>query len=100
MWDKFKCFGPCTVKGLISKLSSELKVKTSVITVGELSLFNSVIKSTTTDQRKNMLIEEAYEHVGGRIPEQVRSLRLEIGCTDSSGVSAYIPPIHYEIVRK
>lgn len=98
VWHKLKCKAPCTVQQLIDHLKRDLKVKVTLLAIGDKCIYNDFITSATQTEKLKQKIEKVYVKNGGSIPDGVRSLRIEAGVSLIDGdVDAVMPPIMYEL---
>lgn len=100
LWNRFEVNGEITLKEFFDHFEQTHKLKISMISQGVVMLYSFFIDAQKKKERLAMPISQLVEAVGKKpIPAHVRTLVLELMCSDMDDNDVEVPYVKYILPR-
>lgn len=97
IWDKIEIKGPLTIKEFRAHFEATYKVTLSMISVGQVCIYNKYSAESTKREPLNIL--QAYETISGKTyPKYKKYMQIEVnGEIIEGGIDAVMPTVKYQL---
>ncbi|XP_063933256.1 ubiquitin-like modifier-activating enzyme 1 [Zophobas morio] len=100
LWDRIEIYGEILIKDLIKKLEEEHQINVMIISCGVSMLYAVFMPKEKRKERYETTVEKLYVSTTHMpIPPHVKSLTIEVLCTDKDGEDVEFPFVRYYLKK-